>query len=854
MLRLRLFGTLELVGADGRERSALLAQPKRVALLAYLAAATPRGFYRRDTLIALLWPERDQAHARLALRQALHGLRAALGDGVVVSRGDEEVGLDAQALWCDAVAFDQAVANGRLEEALDLYRGELLEGFFISGATEFERWLERERARRREAAVASARTLVERAEATGELAVAIDLGRRSVRLAPLDEAAVTRLIALLDRVGDRAGAARTYEEFASRLTQELEVEPSPETKALIERVRAREAPGVAEPSPRSTKPPALKQEATPGGSTWVRPSRTRRRLLTPLAGVALLAATLVAVRMGRRVRAAASLDPKRVVVATFANRTGDSSLNPLGALAADWITDRLVRTGVVEVADPGPDPGGPAAARRTEATTDARALAMGTASGTTVWGAVYRRGDSVEFEARITDEVHGTLLRSLEPAVGSARDPRAAVAMLSQRVTVALATVMNPKLSEWANLASQPPTYEAYRAFAAGADAWFDRDDAREALPYFYRAARLDSTYTLPLVWAAWAHRSSGECDKTDSIGGVLGARPERLAPVDELYLERELAFCRGDYAAGYQLSRRLVAALPGSEAAQDALARDALSIGHPREALEILERLHPDRGALRGHPPYYLFLTTAHHLLGEHDQELAAARQGRRQFPSHLGALRWELLALAALGRVQEVREGLDEIPTLPRHARRTPGYVMLETALELRAHGHPGAGREVLQRALAWTDSRPSAERAIEASLGERLWILYAAERWNEARTLADRLVAEHPDNPTYLGLQGTLAAQRGERDQAGLADRVLASRWTRPPLRGEAASWRACIAAQLGRPTETVMRLRGAAESGWGFGANGILWLMALHVNPCFDSLRGLSDFQALLRPKG
>jgi len=94
---------------------------------------------------------------------------------------------------------------------------------------ESERWLERERARRRDAA-ASTRTLVERAEAAGQLAAAIDLGRRSTRLAALDEAVVQRLIASLDGVGDRAVGARTFEEFASRLAQELEVEASPETR------------------------------------------------------------------------------------------------------------------------------------------------------------------------------------------------------------------------------------------------------------------------------------------------------------------------------------------------------------------------------------------------------------------------------------------------------------------------------------------------------------------------------------------------------------------------------------------------------------------------------------------------
>src|SRR2546422_4520198 len=131
MIEFRLFGTVRLTDAEGRELESLLTRSRRLALLAYLAAATPRGFHRRDTLLALFWPELDQEHARGALRQALYVLRDALGDDVVVTRGDEEIGLNFDRLWCDVVVFYEAVTTGQLREALDLYRGNLLEGFFI---------------------------------------------------------------------------------------------------------------------------------------------------------------------------------------------------------------------------------------------------------------------------------------------------------------------------------------------------------------------------------------------------------------------------------------------------------------------------------------------------------------------------------------------------------------------------------------------------------------------------------------------------------------------------------------------------------------------------------------------------
>src|SRR5947209_16430043 len=108
VIELRLFGGLDLRRSDGRELESILTQPKRVALLAFLAAATPYRLHRRDTLLGLFWPELDQDHARAALRQALHGLRQGLGGDVLTSRGDEEVGAGEQRLWCDVRAFQHA--------------------------------------------------------------------------------------------------------------------------------------------------------------------------------------------------------------------------------------------------------------------------------------------------------------------------------------------------------------------------------------------------------------------------------------------------------------------------------------------------------------------------------------------------------------------------------------------------------------------------------------------------------------------------------------------------------------------------------------------------------------------------
>ena len=94
----------------------------------------------------MFWPELDSAGARNALRQALFHLRRELGEGVLVNRGDEEIGLDPARFNSDAADFEEAAATGRWRAALDLVHGELAPGLYVSDAPGFEEWLEGRRA------------------------------------------------------------------------------------------------------------------------------------------------------------------------------------------------------------------------------------------------------------------------------------------------------------------------------------------------------------------------------------------------------------------------------------------------------------------------------------------------------------------------------------------------------------------------------------------------------------------------------------------------------------------------------------------------------------------------------------
>jgi DNA-binding SARP family transcriptional activator len=225
------------VSIDGARSGASITQPRLIALLAYLVVARPRGQHSRDTLIALLWPDSDQASGRQALRNALHRLRAAVGENAILSIGESFVVLAPGAFISDSLAFEDAVSAGRWGDAIASYRGPFLKGFHVDGAPEFAQWLDEERARLTSMAVQAAAAEAQDRRAKGDLPGAIAAARFACALAPDDERVFRQLLELLVAAGDHATARRAYDGFAHRLRAEYDVAPAPETAALIQKVR-----------------------------------------------------------------------------------------------------------------------------------------------------------------------------------------------------------------------------------------------------------------------------------------------------------------------------------------------------------------------------------------------------------------------------------------------------------------------------------------------------------------------------------------------------------------------------------------------------------------------------------------
>jgi tetratricopeptide (TPR) repeat protein len=237
--------------------------------------------------------------------------------------------------------------------------------------------------------------------------------------------------------------------------------------------------------------------------------------------------------------------------------------------------------------------------------------------------------------------------------------------------------------------------------------------------------------------------------------------------------------------------------------------------------------------------------MARAYHLLTNYRQELEVTRQARDSFPEAISLSSDEVRVLAALGEIEDVNKVIDECLRMPPRPI-TPGGVMLQAAEELRAHGHLAASREVIERALDWSLSRPREEAATETNRYGLARILYLAERWEEAKEIFEELHLEHPDNIGYLGYLGSLAVREGDSEQAKRISADLEN-VDRPYSFGRNVYWRACIAALQGDQEQAVQLLRDAFAQGLAFN-------IRFHRDINLEPLRDYPPFQELLRPKG
>jgi predicted ATPase/DNA-binding SARP family transcriptional activator len=227
------------------------------ALLAYLAVESDRP-HRREVLVGLLWPDYPEQAARHCLRQALSNLRKIIGDHTAappylfISRDAIQFNR-ASDYSLDLAQFNQYFSTlgnkpsqgieddpkyvARLEEMVKLYRGDFLQQFFLEDSAEFEEWTLVQRESTHQRILDAHSYLANYYEQRMDFQAARRHASRQLELDPWREEAHRQMMRVLALGGQRSSALAQYDTCCRVLAEELDIEPSAETRDLYEQIR-----------------------------------------------------------------------------------------------------------------------------------------------------------------------------------------------------------------------------------------------------------------------------------------------------------------------------------------------------------------------------------------------------------------------------------------------------------------------------------------------------------------------------------------------------------------------------------------------------------------------------------------
>ncbi len=575
--------------------------------------------------------------------------------------------------------------------------------------------------------------------------------------------------------------------------------------------------------------------------------RRRWKQVTVVVGVVAAVALL-----GILVRQLTGEDPSanRVAVARFVNLTNLESLDVLGAVLADHVTNGLTRTDLVDVAPTARVMGAAGAMSTNQIAFDARAFGRETAAGLIVHGSYSLRGDSLAIQPQLFD-VKADRQLPVDLVVVPARDQQAAIQEVLERIKIALASRVHPMLAQSAPLTDLPGSMEAYRAYMAGFESYFAGDDSH-AREQFYRAVELDSTFVSSLTWAAISEWSlTFNVPKVDSLLQLVERRRSELLPFDLASLDYLRAWVDGNVEAAQVAARRR--ADIGGPFWNVFAVQGALRLNRVDEAYDRIREKF--KGPLsRKNPVAWLYLAVVLHIRGEHERELREVRNGIAQAGNPDRLLGAEIRALAALGEVDTLRGRLE---TAKSRGVVESGVLLNTAASQLRAHDFAAAADTIGRLALQWHRQAviDSPTWRARFNLAVALFDLKDAE----ADTIFAALVREGLPLPyaeehfqgldaAALGYLGVSAAMRGDTARA---EHIIAqlSNLRRPYLLGANVHWQARIAAQLGQCTRAVQLQRDALKNGSSYQTGNYL---PLHELPQFAKL-DCAAYREFIKPK-
>jgi TolB-like protein/DNA-binding SARP family transcriptional activator/Flp pilus assembly protein TadD len=535
MFRLRVLGGFALEGQAGAPAPPL-PQRRAEALLAVLAVCGDLGC-TRERLVALLWPESDEAHARHSLRDALRAIRQTVGPRAIPSVGDF-LRLDPAVVVSDVASFTQAVRSGRYRDAVSAYAGPLLDGFHVDQAPEFERWLDGERTRLAREYGEALQQLATAAEDAGAWDEAAGWWARAVEHDPHNSHLVLRHMDALAAMGDRANAIRAADAHVRRLREELDLEPDREVLVGIDRIRRGEVPEArpqTAPEPSASVPSVAPTAGTAPNAML--PARGLRRLPLWAPWTAALAAVVLAGVLGIRhwlkPRAIAAGPPRTAIaVLPFQNLTADTAHAYFAGGLHDELLTQLAKVAALTVVGPTSVSG------YRQTSKPLRQIGEELGVGSIVEGSVQVVGNRLRVIVQLIEPVSETRLwaehydRTLEDAFAVESD-------IAQRIVGGLGATLTS--AEASALAAVPTrNAEAYQFYLQGLDYWRrpgkERANLEIAQQLYERALRLDSTFALAHAALSLVHRDmhSGFYDPSPARAELQRREAEvalRLAP-----------------------------------------------------------------------------------------------------------------------------------------------------------------------------------------------------------------------------------------------------------------------------------------------------------------------------------
>ena len=221
---------------------------KATHLLAYLMLHADRG-HSRELLAEVVGGAEFINDPRKGIRQELWVIRRTLrGGGIdpdrfIESHGEDIAFFRNPGFRLDVDCFHDAVTRvkqpaaqkltpdevGKLESALDLYRGDLLPGIY-------DDWCLYPREALRDLYLVTLERLMPHYQQRGDWDAAIGIGKRELDADDLTESVHRNLMRCYYAKGSRAAALRQYDHCKELLRRELDVEPMLETRALYAQI------------------------------------------------------------------------------------------------------------------------------------------------------------------------------------------------------------------------------------------------------------------------------------------------------------------------------------------------------------------------------------------------------------------------------------------------------------------------------------------------------------------------------------------------------------------------------------------------------------------------------------------